>query len=237
MTVTLSPDAPVRVMARVWRLMAVIRALSVADSESGTTLVSVGWACAAAGAHGRGEHGYCCAREKGGGSREGTVQAHRGVVPEIVVNEAHGTTFREDSLCRSGNGHWRAQSLERPGPGEESHADLPTGYRKEQAKRIDQPQIPHRIGRRLEPVNRCPLKAGAHLAREMEKTMPKDSHSEAAEHHERAAKSHRTAAEHHGRGEHEKGHAASSEAHGHSGRAHESSSRAHAESGEHNKKR
>lgn len=85
--------------------------------------------------------------------------------------------------------------------------------------------------------NRCPLKAGAYLARKREKTMPKDSHSEAAEHHERAAKSHRTAAEHHGRGEHEKGHAASSEAHGHSGRAHESSSRAHTESGEHNKKR
>jgi hypothetical protein len=54
--------------------------------------------------------------------------------------------------------------------------------------------------------------------------MPKTTHTEAAEHHEKAAKSHRTAAEHHESGDHAAASKYSDEAHGHSTKAHASSS-------------
>jgi hypothetical protein len=64
--------------------------------------------------------------------------------------------------------------------------------------------------------------------------MPKNEHTEAADHHEKAAKSHRTAAEHHEKGDHEAGHKHSEEAQGHSTKARERSSHAHGKSTEAN---
>jgi hypothetical protein len=71
----------------------------------------------------------------------------------------------------------------------------------------------------------------------MERKMPKETHTKAAEHHENAAKAHRTAAEHHGKGEHDKGHEESTKAHEHSTQAHRHSTDAHGKSGEHRTKK
>jgi hypothetical protein len=71
----------------------------------------------------------------------------------------------------------------------------------------------------------------------MERKMPKETHTKAAEHDENAAKAHRIAAEHHGRGEHDKGQEESSKAHGHSIEAHRHSTDAHGKSGEHRTKK
>jgi len=63
-----------------------------------------------------------------------------------------------------------------------------------------------------------------------ENFMPKNAHTEDAEHHEKAAKSHRAAAEHHEKGDHATASKHADEAHGHSTKAHESSSTAHSKS-------
>ncbi|MBV9653568.1 MAG: putative nuclear RNA export factor SDE5 [Acetobacteraceae bacterium] len=61
-------------------------------------------------------------------------------------------------------------------------------------------------------------------------SMPKESHSKAADHHETAAKSHRAAAEQHGKGDHKAAHEHSTKAHEHSTNAHKSSTEAHGKS-------
>ena len=57
--------------------------------------------------------------------------------------------------------------------------------------------------------------------------MPKAAHTEAAEHHEKAAKSHRTTAEHHDKGDHAAASKIADEAQDHSTKAHASSAAAH----------
>ncbi len=60
--------------------------------------------------------------------------------------------------------------------------------------------------------------------------MPKSAHTEAADHHEKAAKSHRAAAEHHDKGDHATAGRHAAEAHGHSAMAHDASAGAHKKS-------
>jgi hypothetical protein len=60
--------------------------------------------------------------------------------------------------------------------------------------------------------------------------MPKAAHTEAAEHHERAAKSHRAAADHHDKGDKASGSKHADEAVGHSTKAHAASTAAQSKS-------
>ena len=63
-----------------------------------------------------------------------------------------------------------------------------------------------------------------------ETTKPQKAHTDAAEHHEKAAKSHKAAAEHHAKGDTKKAAEHATEAHGHSSKAHEHSTGAHGKS-------
>ena len=63
-----------------------------------------------------------------------------------------------------------------------------------------------------------------------EETMAKASHTEAADHHEKAARSHRAAAEHHDKGDAATASKHATEAHGHSSGPHEASTKANGRS-------